>query len=709
MHGIATSPAGLIGQGERCACPNGQKTPRPATLLAVITLSQLSKSHGARTLFEGVNLRVSAGARIGVVGPNGAGKSTLIRIIQGIEQPTSGEVSIGRSVTVGVLEQDVAEWAAHMAEANEGVNPTPKDLVMHQHPVLALQEEIMRLSAALAEHADNTKLIEELGQVQSQIEVLGGYDLEARASRILAGLGFPQGAMDQPLRTLSGGQMMRVALGRLLLRNPSVLLLDEPTNHLDLESVGWLQDFLTTYDGAIMVVSHDRDFLNATTTHTLEVRDGEVTMYTGNFEAYIEQRAQRIEQQAAASKSQARKLAEIERFIERFRYKATKARQVQSRVKMLDKIERIDDPTQASKAMALRFGEAPRAGRTVVELTNASKRFGDNLVLAGVDLALERGEKIALVGPNGAGKSTLLKMLVGELASDSGARTLGHNVTVAHYAQHQVDALDMNKTAVQEIASCVDTAKVNPRDVLGAFLFSGEDADKKIGVMSGGERARVALAKLIAHPANLLCMDEPTNHLDMESRNVIEEALQHYPGTVVLITHDRHLIRSVADVIVHVHNHTARKYLGDYASWTAKLGLDDLGRPLAGNGPSWATANSSGTKGAQQDGAPPRDAKAERREAAQRRQRIAAATKELKERCAMVESDLMAAEGRQRQAETALADPEIYGDSARVQELMLEHATAKDLVNSLTETWERLVVAIEEAEAQATNGSQPPH
>lgn len=670
----------------------------------MITLSQLSKSHGARTLFEGVNLRISPSARIGVVGPNGAGKSTLIRIIQGIEQPTSGEVSIGREVTVGVLEQDVAEWAAHMAEANDGVNPTPKDLVMHQHPVLALQEEVLALSAELADRADDEALIERLGRVQSQIEVLGGYDLEARASRILAGLGFPQTAMDQPLRTLSGGQMMRVALGRLLLRNPSVLLLDEPTNHLDLESVGWLQDFLTTYEGAIMVVSHDRDFLNATTTHTLEVRDGEVTMYTGNFEAYIDQRAQRIEQQVAASKSQARKLAEVERFIERFRYKATKARQVQSRVKMLDKIERIEDPTQARKTMTLKFGDAPRAGRTVVELTNASKRFDDNLVLAGVDLALERGEKVALVGPNGAGKSTLLKMLVGELASDTGERVLGHNVTVAHYAQHQVDALDMNKTAVEEIASCVDTAKVNPRDVLGSFLFTGEDADKKIGVMSGGERARVALAKLIAHPANLLCMDEPTNHLDMESRNVIEEALQHYPGTVVLITHDRHLIRSVADVIVHVHNQRARKHLGTYADWTAKMGLDDLGRPLASSGPSWAQGNRAGAKTVAPGEAAPRDAKAERREAAQRRQRIAAATKELKQRCAKVEEALMAAEERQRKAETALADPEVYGDSAKVQELMLEHATAKDLVTTLTEEWETLVMEIEEAEAQATNG-----
>ena len=337
-----------------------------------------------------------------------------------------------------MLEQDVAEWAAHMAQANDGVNPTPKDLVMHQHPVLALQDEVLRLSEALANGDNDPKQIDRLGEVQSQIEVLGGYDLDARASRILAGLGFPQHAMTQPLRTLSGGQMMRVALGRLLLRNPSVLLLDEPTNHLDLESVGWLQEFLSHYDGAIMVVSHDRDFLNATTTHTLEVRDGEVTLYTGNFEAYVDQAAIRLEQQAAASKSQARKLAEVERFIERFRYKATKARQVQSRVKMLDKIERIEDPTQVRKTMTLRFGEAPRAGRTVVELTNASKRFDDNLVLAGVDLALERGEKVALVGPNGAGKSTLLKMLVGELASDTGQRTLGHNVTVAHYAQHQV-------------------------------------------------------------------------------------------------------------------------------------------------------------------------------------------------------------------------------------------------------------------------------
>ncbi|WP_336249769.1 ABC-F family ATP-binding cassette domain-containing protein [Stomatohabitans albus] len=664
----------------------------------MITLSNISKSHGTRTLFDGVQLRISAGARIGVVGPNGAGKSTLIRIIQGIEQPTSGEVAIGRSVTVGVLEQDVAEWAAHMASANGGINPTPKDLVMHDHPVTALQEQVLELSEQLADRSEDTVLIDSLGRVQSQIEVLGGYDLDARASRILAGLGFPQDAMEQPLRTLSGGQMMRVALGRLLLRNPSVLLLDEPTNHLDLESVGWLQEFLIRYDGAIMVVSHDRDFLNATTNQIVEVRDGEVTTYSGNFEAYVEQRAQRIEQQVAASKSQARKLAEVERFIERFRYKATKARQVQSRVKMLDKIERIEDPTQATKTMHLSFGDAPRAGRTVVELADVSKHFGDHLVLAGVNLSLERGEKVALVGPNGAGKSTLLNVLVGQLESDTGTRTLGHNVTVAHYTQHQVDALDMNKTAVQEIADVVDTATVNPRDVLGAFLFSGEDADKRISVMSGGERARVALAKLIARPANLLCMDEPTNHLDMESRNVIESALLAYPGTVVLITHDRHLIRSVADVIVHVHNQTARKYLGSYADWTEKMGLDELGRPIESTGPTWArTSVDSSQSGV-------RDAKTERREAAERRQRIAAATKALRAQCMQAEEDLMAAEEQQRLVETALADPTVYEDSTRVQELMLEHAAVKDRVAELSTQWEDLVLAIEDAQAEAAEG-----
>jgi ATP-binding cassette, subfamily F, member 3 len=507
--------------------------------------------------------------------------------------------------------------------------------------------------------------------------------------------------MDRDVGELSGGWMMRVALARLLLASPDLLLLDEPTNHLDLASVTWLEEFLARYPGALVLVAHDRDFINRIANRVVELAFGTATEYAGNYEAFVEQRELRLEQQRAAARNQARKVAEVERFIERFRYKATKARQVQSRVKMLDRLERVTIDDDRPRTMRFRFPDPPRSGRDVVTLRRVCKRYGEGadevVVYDGLDLVLERGRKVALVGPNGAGKSTLLKILAGVLPFEAGERVLGHNVRVAYYAQHQVEALDLEKTVLAELAGAVDTSKVNPRSMLGAFRFSGEDVDKRVGVLSGGERARLALAKLLANPANLLCMDEPTNHLDITSRDVLEDALVEYPGTVVLITHDRHLIRSVADTIIDVRDGGATLYPGGFEYFAWKTGLDPTGEALDGTGAERALPGGDGGR----DRPVERDDGDRKRAEAERRNAVYRATKDLRAQVDAVEADLGAVEAEIAELTRLLADPGAYDDPERVKDLVARHNTAKDRSAELTGRWERLLTRLERATEQA--------
>jgi len=539
----------------------------------MIAIDNLTVSFGGWTLFDHISFMINPKDRIGLVGKNGAGKTTLLRIITGEQQPTSGAVTVTGDCTIGYLPQQMK-----VADTTTLLDETAKAF----DQVLSLEAEIEHITAQLAErtdyHSDEyERLMHRLNDCNDRYHILGGETRDADIEKTLLGLGFKREDFDRPTSQFSGGWRMRIELAKILLRRPSIFLLDEPTNHLDIESIQWLEEYLRNYQGAVVLISHDRAFLDNVTTRTIEISLGRAYDYKVPYSKYVELRRERRQQQMAAYENQQRMIEKTEEFIERFRYKPTKSNQVQSRIKQLERLERIEIDEEDLSRLNIKFPPAPRSGQIVAEVKDVGKAFGEKRIFSGANFTIERGQKIALVGRNGEGKTTFARMLVGELQPTEGTIRLGANINIGYYAQNQEDLMDGEITVYDTLDRvAVGDIRTRLRDILGAFLFHGEDVDKKVKVLSGGERARLAMARMMLEPHNLLIMDEPTNHMDMRSKDILKDALCKYDGTAVIVSHDREFLDGMVDKVFEFRDGKVREYLGGIYYFLEKRKLDSL-------------------------------------------------------------------------------------------------------------------------------------
>ena len=656
----------------------------------MLRVADITKSYADRVLFANLSFDVGDSDRIALIGPNGSGKTTLFDIIDGEILPDSGQVIKRKDGTIGYLRQDINPSSK---------NPLLEEVESASKEITAIAEKMSAVQKALEDtDSDNhDKLLRQLGELQHSFELAGGYSVHHEAQAILSGLGFKQTDYQQPLSEFSGGWLMRAELAKLLLIKPDLLLLDEPTNHLDLEAQIWFEKYLASYRGAVMVTSHDRAFLNRVVDKVLAIEPGEVVFHHGNYDSYVLARQKNMEAMEAAAKRQEKLVEKETRFINRFRSQATKASQVQSRIKRLEKLQSIVIP-RTTKKIHFSFPEPPRSGREVITLRHVYKAYDNNVIYHDLNFTLERGDRVTLVGPNGAGKTTLLKILAGVLPFEEGERLLGVNVVTAYYAQYVLDLLQSENTVLEELAkSALNQTEQNLRRTLGGFLFSGDDVRKKVAVLSGGEKARVALAKILMQPSNFLLMDEPTNHLDIASREILADALEAYHGTICLITHDRTLIQQTANKIIEIHAGVPEIFPGDYASY---LYRKEHGAPPAvevkelepevqqtiteedefDDGLDWIAVKPPPRRKPR----PPADPKIARQK------RLQEENKEITQRITDNETQLAALEAKLMEIESSFSKPEFYADSAQVQANMEKHHRLKTDIQRLTEDWESL-------------------
>ncbi|MBT7922800.1 MAG: ABC-F family ATP-binding cassette domain-containing protein [Opitutae bacterium] len=634
----------------------------------MLTISQVSKGFGPQTLFTEVSLRLLSGDRVGLVGPNGTGKTTLFSIILGDAEPDAGKIEVERGTRIGFLPQESA--------------PTGEETVIELATSISPELESIFLTLRKFEDHDAPERFEAL----EKFVELDGHHLEAKAKRILAGLAFRPEDFDKPAHTLSGGWIMRAHIARLLVMEPDLLMLDEPTNHLDLETLGWFQGQLNRYSGVILTISHDREFLNGICDGIVEISHRKLHRYNGNYENYLVQKAEREAQHMAAYQNQQREIAHLESFIRRFRAKASKATQAQARIKQLEKMERIEAPESAAATIAFQFPQPQRSGQRVVTCKTVRQAYDELVVYKDLNLEVEKHQRIVLVGPNGAGKSTLLKILGGIVPIQSGSCELGHNVEVGYFSQQRVEVLNLERTALEEAMERVenDMTEVNVRTLMGAFLFRGDDVFKKVKVLSGGEKSRLALIKLLLAPPNLLLLDEPTTHLDMPSIDAFIKALKSYTGTIVFVSHDVHFIRAIAEHTIQIETGKITPYAGDYDYYLRKSGaMSEQGGLVAG----LKNASPEPSKKAEEK-TKIINAKERRRVGAEKRKIESANRKEIRKRVTKLESEILALEEDQSEITKLLEDPDSYSDPDKAKELNVKAARIAKKLSEKNYEWD---------------------